>query len=148
MNGHLVIREVVHGSAEYWAIVGLRDLVLRQPLGLRFSAAELEAERSWRHFACYCDDVLAACLALCPLEHGVIRMRQVAVAPDMQRQGIGRALVEYAEVWARQAGYCHMVLHARETAVAFYEALGYLTVGARFEEVTISHWAMEKRLTD
>jgi predicted GNAT family N-acyltransferase len=40
-----------------------------------------------------------------------------------------------------------MILHARETAVAFYENLAYSKVGDRFVEVTIYHWAMEKRLT-
>ena len=39
-----------------------------------------------------------------------------------------------------------MTMHARETAVPFYERLGYATVGARFEEVTIPHFKMEKRL--
>ena len=66
--------------------------------------------------------------------------------PELQGQGIGRALVEYAEAAARQGGCCRMVLHARETAVPFYEKLGYSRVGQRFEEVTIPHWAMERRL--
>ena len=39
-----------------------------------------------------------------------------------------------------------MILHARETAVVFYEKLGYSSLGDQFEEVTIPHWAMEKRL--
>jgi predicted GNAT family N-acyltransferase len=39
-----------------------------------------------------------------------------------------------------------MVLHARETAVPFYNALGYNSVGAQFEEVGIPHFRMEKAL--
>ena len=73
-------------------------------------------------------------------------MRQLAVVPDLQRQGIGKALVEYSEALARQNGYRRMILHARETAVAFYEKLGYSRFGDQFEEVTIPHWAMEKQL--
>ena len=74
-------------------------------------------------------------------------MRQVAVAPELQRQGIGKALVEYSKALAQRLDIA-MILHARETAVAFYEHLGYAKLGDRFEEVTIPHWAMEKRLTD
>jgi len=73
-------------------------------------------------------------------------MRQVAVAAEWQRQGIGTALVEYAEAVARKVGYRRMILHARQEAVPFYERLGYARIGGRFEEVTILHWAMEKCL--
>ena len=142
-----VIREIAHGSPEYWATVELRSSILRKPIGLAYRPGELEEEKNARHVVCYCGARLVGCLMLSPREGGDIQMRQVAVVPELQRQGIGRALVEYSEVWARTAGYRRMILHARETAVAFYEALGYARVGDRFEEVTIPHWAMEKRLT-
>jgi ribosomal protein S18 acetylase RimI-like enzyme len=142
----LAFREVAHGSPEYWETAELRNCLLRKPIGLRFSAEDAEAEKRYRHLACYCGDRLVACLMLDPLENGDIRMRQVAVVPELQRRGIGKALAEYSEAWARNAGYRRMVLHARETAVAFYESLGYARVGDRFEEVTIDHWAMEKCL--
>ncbi len=140
------IREVAHCSSGYWATVVLRDSVLRQPLGLQFSTAELEAEKDSRHFACYCGGRLVACFVLRPREDGDVQMRQVAVLPQWQGRGIGRALVEYSEAWASVAGYRRMILHARETAVAFYEKAGYSRLGDCFEEVTIPHWAMEKRL--
>jgi GNAT superfamily N-acetyltransferase len=73
-------------------------------------------------------------------------MRQVAVLPQLQGQGIGTMLVQYSENLARQAGFQRMILHARETAVPFYEKLGYARVGNLFEEVTIRHWKMEKHL--
>ncbi|MCE5269356.1 MAG: GNAT family N-acetyltransferase [Planctomycetaceae bacterium] len=147
MTQHLEICEVAHGSPEYWETADLRNRVLRQPIGLKFSPEDIEAEKHYRHFACYFGDRLAACLMLDPLENGDIRMRQLAVLPELQRQGVGKSLVAHAEEWARKAGYRRMTLHARETAVTFYEALGYSRGGARFEEVTIQHWAMDKRLT-
>ena len=139
-------REIAHGSAAYWGTVALRDAVLRQPLSLRFSAEELAAEADSCHLACYRGDRLAACLVLRPLADGDVQMRQVAVAPDWQRQGIGTALAERSEALARARGFRRMVLHARESAVPFYERLGYSRIGERFEEVTLPHWAMEKRL--
>jgi predicted GNAT family N-acyltransferase len=143
-----IIREVEHGSPEYWATVELRDPVLRRPLGLQFSIEELNAEKDSRHIVCYRGDRLVGCLVLRPIAGGDIQMRQVAVVPDVQGQGIGRAMVECSEALARRIGFTRMILHARETVAAFYERLGYTKVGERFVEVTIPHWAMVKSLAD
>jgi predicted GNAT family N-acyltransferase len=37
-------------------------------------------------------------------------------------------------------------MHARQTAVGFYQKLGYSITGEPFEEVTIPHYIMEKAL--
>jgi len=146
MHEDQVICEVAHGSPEYWATVDLRDAVLRKPLGLQFSKEELEAEAGSHHIACYRGGRLVGCLVLRPLGSGDIQMRQVAVVPELQGCGIGKALVEFAEALVRKMGCRRMILHARDTAVAFYEKVGYAKVGDRFEEVTIPHWVMEKRI--
>jgi predicted GNAT family N-acyltransferase len=39
-----------------------------------------------------------------------------------------------------------IALHARETAVGFYEKLGYVVSGERFTEVGIPHWYMQKNM--
>lgn len=52
----------------------------------------------------------------------------LAVAPDVQRRGLGRALEEAAERWLRERGVPKVQLMVRaENAdvVAFYRALGY-----------------------
>ena len=140
-----VISEVPHGSPAYWDTVALRDLILRKPLGLTFSAEELAAEKDSHHVACHRGERLVGCLVLRPRGDDV-QMRQVAVACELQGQGIGQAMVKYSETLARQLGFRRMILHARETAVHFYEKLGYSRVGDQFEEVTLPHWAMEKFL--
>jgi ribosomal protein S18 acetylase RimI-like enzyme len=73
-------------------------------------------------------------------------MRQVAVDFDRQRRGIGKALVTRSEGLARSSGYTTMTLHARETAVAFYQALGYEIFDEPFVEVTVPHRKMRKPL--
>ena len=145
MDENQVICEVAHGSPAYWAAVELKNEILRKPLGLQLSAEELEVDQGARHLACYRGDRLVGCLSLLPQESDA-KMRHVAVAADLQGQGIGKALVAYSEALARNAGFRRMVLSARESAVSFYEKLGYRRVGARFEKVTIPHWAMEKLL--
>jgi GNAT superfamily N-acetyltransferase len=146
VNDEREIREVRYGSAAYRDTVALRDAILRKPLGLQISPEDLAGEDKSYHLACYQGTRLLACLVLRPLEGGQIKMRQVAVIADRQGQGIGTALVRYSEAFAEKAGYCRMILHARDTAVAFYEKLGYTRIGDRFAEVTIPHWQMEKSL--
>src|SRR5690348_3196872 len=108
--------EAAHGSAEYEATVSLRRRVLREPLGLDFTRAELAAEAADYHLVANEDGALAACLILVPLESGAIKMRQVAVEPALQGRGIGRELVRFAEDFARERGFTRMTLNARTSA--------------------------------
>jgi len=140
------LSEVEHGSPDYGRLVALRDEILRRPLGLAFSAEQLDSEREAHHVACFLGEEIVGCLVLTPQENGRVRMRQVAVREAVQGRGIGRALVKYAEALGRRLGCREMVLHARETAVGFYERLGYVKAGERFFEVTLPHWEMTKRL--
>ena len=53
---------------------------------------------------------------------------ELAVAPHAARQGIGRALIEAAQSWARDRGLRHLTLHtgmANIPARRFYAALGF-----------------------
>jgi predicted GNAT family N-acyltransferase len=129
-----------------------------------FSAAELAAEVDQFHFGIWDGEELVGCLSL--VRNGPSRlvsnrdegsvgsteiiqwesqfkMRQVAVSPDRQRQGIGKRLVEAAEAFVDTG---EISLHAREVAVAFYESMGYTTVGEPFLEVGILHMKMTKRV--
>lgn len=143
----MYIIEINFATPEFDDAVRLRYEVLRKPLGLEYTPEQLAAEYDNYHLAAYANNgQLLGYLNLTPLEGVAIKMRQVAVAPHAQGMGVGRKLVEASEDLARRLGYQAMVLHARETAVAFYEKLGYKVVGERFEEVTIPHFYMEKPL--
>jgi len=144
--GHRALSLVLHGTAAYKAGVLLRNEVLRRPLGLELTDEELERERSDYHLVCEENGELVGCLVLAPQGNGEIKMRQVAVSPHARGRGVGRALTEFAEEFSRQRGFTRMTLHARSTAVPFYEKLGYERTGDEFEEVTIPHWSMQKRL--
>jgi predicted GNAT family N-acyltransferase len=56
-------------------------------------------------------------------------------------------MMNYAENVARDAGYQKVIMHARKTATGFYEKLGYKISGKQFDEITIPHYVMEKKLT-
>lgn len=138
--------EVSHGTPAYEATVALRTEVLRRPLGLAFTAEELAREDADHHLVCHDDGALVACLVVTPRTADDAKVRQVAVAPSLQGQGVGAALSRFAEDFARQRGFKSITLHARATAVGFYEKLGYQRVGEPFEEVTLPHWKMQKTL--
>ena len=140
-------KEVDHGSDLYWQAVELRRQVLRLPLGLDYTPEQLESESDSRHLvAVNSDSSVIGYLMLDPPAAGATKMRQVAVSPDQQGQGIGRKLVSLSEEVAEQSGSQEMVLHAREVALRFYERLGYQTEGEPFEEVGLRHWKMRKSL--
>jgi predicted GNAT family N-acyltransferase len=145
----LEFARVEHNSARYRDLVALRRRVLRTPLGLDFTPEQLEEERADVHIAAYSQGELVACVALRAADksHGApVKLRQMAVDPDHQGLGLGKRLVVFAEKLAAEGGYREIALHARESAVGFYESLGYVAEGEVFTEVTIPHRKMVKRL--
>jgi ribosomal protein S18 acetylase RimI-like enzyme len=141
-----ICHQVQHGSDEYAATVALRDAILRKPLGLAFDPRQLAAECDSIHLGCWVEGELVGCVVLRPLSAGEVQLRQMAVAPHRQRMGIGARLVAYAEQLLRSRGYREVSLHARRTAVGFYQRLGYRQQGEEFIEVTIPHITMRKTL--
>jgi predicted GNAT family N-acyltransferase len=142
----VVLRELTWGSPDYDASVVLRSRVLRQPLGLYPGPEERPAEAKLRHLGAFDGERLVACLMLEDRGEGRVKMRQVAVDFEQQRRGVGSTLVAFSERIAREAGFREMILHARVTAVPFYERHGYEKHGEAFVEVTVPHLAMWKAL--
>ncbi len=135
-----------YGSAEYQNALQLRDRVLRQPLGLKFTPEELKKDESDVHLGLFDSNTIRACLILTRCENSRMKMRQVAVDDNSQGQGLGRQLAIAAEQYALQHGYTTMFCNARKTAVPFYKKLGYSVTGNEFTEVNIPHYVMEKQL--
>jgi predicted GNAT family N-acyltransferase len=146
-NQNMQFEIITFGTPEYDELVQLRTEILRKPLGLEFTPEFLANEWRDTHLAAYTDEyALVATLLLSEKDAKTVQMRQVAVATNAQRKGVGAAIVAFSEAVARKNGYEAMVLHARDTAVDFYLAQAYTKVGAPFVEVGIPHIAMEKRL--
>lgn len=141
-----VLRWIDFASAERAALVDLRREVLRRPLVLDFTDEQLAAERDQLHLGAWDGARAVGCLLLAPPVEGAARMRQVAVTEAARGQGLGRRLVVEAEAEARRRGWRKITLHARDTALAFYQRLGYAAVGEPFLEVGLAHRAMFKNL--
>jgi len=140
------IAQEAFGSAGWREMVGLRTRVLRDPLGLAYSEAQLAEERTQIHLALRVEGALAGTLLLPPDWSGTAKLRQMAVAPAWSKQGFGRRLVLHGEGVLRDTGARAVRLSARETAIGFYERLGYAAEGPFYREVTLPHRLMRKSL--
>ena len=141
----MVFKEIVFGTAEYRLECDLRHAVLREPLGLSFTAEELANEENQLHFGLFePEGNLVACVVAVRLSPTDARIRQMAVSPGHQRRGVGTRLMKELEEHLRSRGFRNLVLHARASAVEFYEKLGYAIIGDEFIDVTIAHVRMVK----
>ena len=142
----MALKIIDHGSKEYHQMVQLRNDILRKPLGLHFTPEELEKEKEEILIGAFEEDKMLGCCMLIKHDATMVRLRQMAVLNNLQGKGIGRALMQFAENIARDRGFVKITMHARKTAIGFYEKLGYQVIGEQFEEVTLPHYIMEKML--
>ena len=140
------IKQIDFGSKEYQQMTKLRNEVLRKPLHLNFAKEELDREKNDILIGAFEEDKMLGCCLLTRLDKDNVRLRQMAVQNNLQGKGIGASMMNFAENVARDNGYKKMVMHARKTAVGFYEKLGYNVVDNEFIEVSIPHFIMEKKL--
>lgn len=142
----MTIRIFNHGSKFYSQMVELRTEILRRPLGLSYSKDQLAEEKSDILVGAFESNSMVGCCMLSPKEVFQLQLRQMAVIPVLQRRGIGKELILFAEKYAFENGFKVIFMHARKSAVGFYQKLGYQIVGDEYLEVGIPHYTMEKLL--
>ncbi len=134
------------GGRGWREMVALRHRVLRAPLGLSFTDADLAAEAGQLHLALRLGDTLAGTVLLLPDPNGSAKLRQMAIDPALARRGLGTLLLRHAEAELRRLGTAEVRLSARDSATGFYARLGYVVDGDPYVEVTLPHRLMRKRL--
>lgn len=134
-----------YGSDDYKKAVGLREEILRKPLGLFFTKEELEMEKEHVHIAGFLGQEMCATAVLVP-DGDEMKMQRVALKASFQGKGIGSALMRFCEEYASKHGFKSVYCHARETAIHFYSKNRYVLEGEPFEEDGILHHKMRKRL--
>jgi ribosomal protein S18 acetylase RimI-like enzyme len=93
------------------------------------------------------DGTLAGVARLHPSGPGQAQVRAVAVHPAWQGHGVGQQLMTYLEEYATANGFTDCILHARESAVPFYEKIGYEIVAPSHTLFgVIPHFLMRKSL--
>lgn len=142
----LTFRTLTVGSSEYRASVRLRQQVLRWPIGLDFSPADLAGDVNETILSLWNGDLILGVLHALPERPGQMRIRQVAIEPTVQGVGLGRKLMLHAEAEIARLGVPEVVLCARDAVIPFYERLDYKIISEGFIEVGIPHHSMAKTL--
>lgn len=109
-------------------------------------AARIAARQVWR--ADGPDGDLHGILVLEDQPDGTLLLDNIAVRPDRQGTGVGRALMTFAESEARRRGHGRIRLYTHETMVeniALYRRVGYVETG-RVTEKGFARVYMEKTL--
>ena len=140
----MIFGEIPFGSEQYRRALALREEILRAPLGLPLGEDDLQGEADQLHFGLFDNGELVACVIAIPLTAEHAKIRQTAVAEAYRGQGLGRRIMTRLETTLAARGFASLSLHARSTAVGFYEKLGYQTVGSEFIEVSVPHREMVK----
>jgi predicted GNAT family N-acyltransferase len=141
----VTFEEIEFGSEDFQKECKLRNEVLRLPLGLNLFNEDLSREAHQRHFGLF-DQYrnLIACAVAINLARGETKIRQMVVSEMHRGNGYGRTILQSLERDLAQRGTMYFFMHARMTAVGFYERLGYAKIGHQFMEVGIPHVKMEK----
>jgi predicted GNAT family N-acyltransferase len=141
----ITYRRITPSDPEYADEKDLRKRVLRLPLGLALSGADLAGEDGQLHLIATDDaGAVVGCVLVAFPDDGTARIRHLAVEESFRGRRIGTGLMDRAERAACERGIRTVRLHARLYARGFYERLGYCAVSDVFTEVTIPHVGMEK----
>lgn len=146
MQNELEIKIINYGDNDYLNALALRNKILREPIGLKLSKNDTKNEDKQTHIGAFLNNKLVGCLILYPQDTNEIKMRQLAVLPETQKTGIGKKLVTFAEIYAKNNKFSLITLHARLTVKEFYLKQGYDQVGKQFIEQNIPHICMYKKI--
>lgn len=67
---------------------------------------------------------------------------RMAVLPEWRGRGLGRALLEAIQQYARETGIPTLVLNAQVQAIPFYEKSGFIVEGPEFDDAGLPHRVM------
>jgi predicted GNAT family N-acyltransferase len=134
------------GTPEYEAMIRLRMKVLLDPVGIPQSYIQPEKEKQDILIGAFENQQLVGCCILTSVDNRTVQLRQMAVDDAVQKKGVGRAILAFAEKTAKKKGYTTLIMHARDAVLEFYRKCGYEIDGEAFFEVGISHHKMKKQI--
>lgn len=126
----------------------LRWKILRKPWGEARGSEQDQFEDTSEHIAAFENNKIIGVARLQETAPKQLQLRYMAIAENTQNKGIGKAIILYAETYAREQAYHEIFLHAREKAVGFYLHLDYQMLEKSyclFDD--IQHYKMHKLFT-
>ena len=125
----------------------LRFRVLRKPWNQPIGSERNEGDASEQHFALYKGINLFAVGRLDKCEVEKRQIRFMAVEKIAQGSGYGKMLMIEMEKYCRNDKVHEIILHARESAIPFYEKLSYQLQEPSYKLFgEIQHYLMSKKL--
>ncbi len=97
------------------------------------------------HFCLYDGDTLLAYLRAEQTEN-YLHIGRVAVKKDKRKNGLGRKLMEHLFDYAKSKQFNFIELSAVDTAVGFYEKMGFVSEGNFYLETGVPHIYMKKEI--
>lgn len=145
----MLVSRIPETAQEWEQYYQLRYMVLREPWGQLKGSEVLQDEDRVDH-AMVIDDETHEIVGVARMQTNTPtqgQVRCVAVAPNVQGQGVGKLLMKYLEELAQQKGIKEIILDARENAVKFYLSIGYEISGDSYLLFgEIQHWKMRKKI--
>ncbi len=141
----LNFKEITYKSQDWSNAVQIREKILREPLGLKFTNEELEEEKHHIQIAGFLNAELVATAVLVP-EGEQMKMQRVVVLENLRNKNIGSEMLIFCEKIASDRNFKLMYCHARDTAINFYSKNHYYKEGDYFDEDGIPHLKMRKTL--
>lgn len=106
-----------------------------------------EYEETATHFVAYDDGGQPIGAGRCRRGDGHCKVERICVLPFSRKQGIGEAIMDKIEQFAREQRLAVLKLHSQTHARRFYERLGYQICSEQeFLDAGIPHVAMRKGL--
>ena len=134
-------------DSDWKAYYALRFSVLREPWNQPMGSEVLADEDQAIHAIAVENEEVLGVARMHESAEKQGQVRCVAIATAAQGKGIGKAIMAYLEEKAKQKGWTEIVLEARENAVPFYEAIGYMIVAESYLLFgEIQHYRMQKSL--
>lgn len=131
----------------------VRHPILREgkPMeSFQFDGDDLETTT---HFGLFIDKNLIGVLSIFKNNNVIFnfenqfQIRGMAVLNNFQRKGFGDELVKHSEEFVKRLSGELIWFNARESAVPFYEKLGYIKIGEPFSIADIGiHYIMKKEI--
>ncbi|MCK5817275.1 MAG: GNAT family N-acetyltransferase [Candidatus Marinimicrobia bacterium] len=144
---NITFKSFRHDSPLYDESIVLRNRILIEAVGRHEDCRDFDFPEKDIYISAFDGNALIGTAIITPLDDNTVQMRQMAVDEIYQGQGVGKAIADEFERVALKNGYSKVILHARESAVHFYKAVGYELRDDKFYEIEIPHYEMRKDLT-
>lgn len=131
---------------DFPAIFAIRSAVFQIEQGvdasLEFDGKDQEAV----HFLAILNDRPVGTARIRFLDASTAKLERLAVLAEARKQGIGRQIMHAAIAFLDEKNVSEIRIHAQEPVKEFYEQLGFVAQGDRFDEAGIPHIQMRKQL--